>query len=70
LKSYATHSFAEQWPYILGGLFIFATLFMPKGLIGVPAQLMALKNKFMRKPVAATPAIPAEAAALEPVIKE
>jgi urea transport system permease protein len=70
LKSYATHSFAEQWPYILGGLFIFATLFMPKGLIGLPAQLMALKNKFMPKPVVVTPASAPEAAALEPATKE
>lgn len=49
LKSYATHSFAEQWPYILGGLFIFATLFMPKGLIGLPEQFVNLKTKFTRK---------------------
>src|SRR6185295_4434545 len=34
LKSYATHKYAEQWLYFLGGLFIAATLFMPKGLIG------------------------------------
>ena len=68
LKSYATHSFAEQWPYFLGGLFIFATLFMPKGLIGLPAQLMALKKKFSRKTVEATPT-PA-AAALETATKE
>ncbi len=67
LKSYATHSFAEQWPYILGGLFIFATLFMPKGLIGVPAQLMELKKKLTRKPAEATSAAPA---ALEPATKE
>jgi urea transport system permease protein len=64
LKSYATHSFAEQWPYILGGLFIFATLFMPKGLIGVPAQLKELKRKFSRKPVETAPAT------LEPATKE
>ena len=68
LKSYATHSFAEQWPYFLGGLFIFATLFMPKGLIGLPAQLKALKKKFTSKPAEGTPA-PA-AAALEPATKE
>ena len=55
LKSYATHSFAEQWPYILGGLFIFATLFMPKGLIGLPKQLMELKKKFTGKPAAPEP---------------
>lgn len=39
LKSYATHAFAEQWPYVLGGLFLFVTLFMPKGLVGLPEQL-------------------------------
>ena len=38
LKSYATHAFAEQWPYILGALFVGVTLFMPKGIIGLPEQ--------------------------------
>src|SRR6266496_836496 len=28
LKSYATHSFAEQWLYLLGGLFILVVVFM------------------------------------------
>jgi urea transport system permease protein len=51
LKSYATHSWAEQWPYILGGLFIFATLFMPKGLIGVPDQFRAIWRRFFSPPV-------------------
>ena len=67
LKSYATHSWAEQWPYILGGLFIFATLFMPKGLIGLPTQLKELKNKLTRKPAESSPAAPA---ALELATKE
>ena len=49
LKSYATHAFAEQWPYILGGLFVFVTLFMPKGIIGLPEQLRELKDRFTRK---------------------
>jgi urea transport system permease protein len=49
LKSYATHSFAEQWPYILGALFIFVTLFMPKGIVGLPGQFRELKNRFTRK---------------------
>jgi urea transport system permease protein len=44
LKSYATRAFAEQWLYFLGGLFIFVTLFMPKGIIGLPEQLRALEN--------------------------
>jgi len=49
LKSYATRAFAEQWLYFLGGLFIFATLFMPKGIIGVPEQLRGLKKRFFDK---------------------
>lgn len=48
LKSYATHAFAEQWPYFLGALFIFVTLFMPAGIAGLPAQFRALRQK-MRK---------------------
>jgi urea transport system permease protein len=71
LKSYATHSFAEQWPYFLGGLFIFATLFMPKGLIGLPEQLMALKRKLTRKNGdAPMPGAASAAVILEPAAKE
>lgn len=47
LKSYATHAYAEQWPYILGLLFVLVTLFMPKGIVGLPAQLVALKRRFL-----------------------
>jgi urea transport system permease protein len=49
LKSYATHGFAEQWPYILGALFIFVTVFMPKGIIGIPEQLRAAKDRWFRQ---------------------
>jgi urea transport system permease protein len=57
LKSYATHAFAEQWPYILGLLFIFVTLFMPKGIIGLPEQFRGLKRRWNRRaaPAAGTP---------------
>jgi urea transport system permease protein len=58
LKSYATHAFAEQWPYILGALFVFVTLFMPKGIIGIPGQLRDLKNRFTRKPDDEKPVVP------------
>ncbi len=51
LKSYATHSFAEQWPYFLGILFILVTLFLPEGLAGLPARLKGLR----RKPAPTTP---------------
>ncbi len=50
LKSYATHAMAELWPYLLGVLFIFVTLFMPKGIIGLPEQFRNLKQRWQRKP--------------------
>ncbi len=68
LKSYATHAFAEQWPYILGLLFIFVTLFMPKGIVGIPEQFRELKKRFGKKttaePAVAGPA-PVEPSAAE-----
>jgi urea transport system permease protein len=59
LKSYATHAFAEQWPYILGLLFIFVTLFMPKGIIGLPEQFRSLKRRYLPCKPAASPPPPA-----------
>jgi urea transport system permease protein len=56
LKSFATRAFAEQWLFILGGMFIFVTLFMPKGIVGIPDQLRALRKKW-RSP-AVEPAAP------------
>ena len=70
LKSYATHSFAEQWPYVLGGLFVFVTLFMPKGLIGLPDQLRGLAKKFAKKPAAEISAAAIPETKLEPTGKE
>ena len=49
MKSYATRAFAEQWLYFLGGLFILVTLFMPKGIVGLPEQFRELKRKFFAK---------------------
>jgi urea transport system permease protein len=48
LKSYATHAFAEQWPYLLGALFVFVTLFMPQGIVGLPAQFATLRKRWAR----------------------
>lgn len=62
LKSFATHSFAEQWPYIIGFLFIFVTVFMPKGIIGLPAQFRELKSRYQkRKAVGDLPSTPVSA---------
>lgn len=34
-KSWFTGAFADVWLFILGGMFIFVTLFMPKGILGL-----------------------------------
>ncbi|HXI42611.1 MAG TPA: urea ABC transporter permease subunit UrtC [Candidatus Limnocylindrales bacterium] len=41
-KTYLTGAFPEVWLYALGSLFVFVTLFLPRGLIGlVPARRKA-----------------------------
>jgi urea transport system permease protein len=60
LKSYATHAFAEQWPYILGVLFVFVTIFMPKGIIGLPDQFRALRRRFSFQPIQDIPPVQPE----------
>ena len=73
LKSYATRAFPEQWLYILGGLFIVVVVFMPKGLVGLPGQLMRLKTHFLerRRPSPAAMSAPDPVApTLKPVVRE
>jgi urea transport system permease protein len=36
-KSYFTGAFPEAWLYLLGGLFVGTTLFLPKGIVGTSA---------------------------------
>ena len=43
---------------ILGALFVFVTLFMPKGIIGIPEQLRGIKNRLTRKRDGDEPRIP------------
>jgi urea transport system permease protein len=35
LKSYLTASFPDVWLFVLGGLFVIVTLFLPRGVLGV-----------------------------------
>ncbi|MGF7176401.1 urea ABC transporter permease subunit UrtC [Azospirillum doebereinerae] len=44
-KSYFTGALPELWLFALGGLFVAVTLFLPKGLLGLGAQLMARMPK-------------------------
>jgi urea transport system permease protein len=50
LKTYATRAFAEQWLYILGGLFVLVTLVMPDGMVGIPRALQRLAGRLGWKP--------------------
>ena len=39
VKSWATRAYPDLWLLILGAIFIVVTVFMPKGLVGLPEQL-------------------------------
>jgi urea transport system permease protein len=45
-KSWATRAYPDLWQILLGALFVLVTLFMPKGLVGLPEQLRGLKKRF------------------------
>ncbi len=60
LKSWATRAAPELWLYIIGGLFIVVVLFLPGGLISLPAKFRAAWAKLRPPPPApAAPAAPA-----------
>jgi len=44
-KTYFTGAFPEAWLYMLGGLFIFATLFLPKGIAGTETIIEAYERR-------------------------
>jgi urea transport system permease protein len=60
LKSWTTRAYPDMWLLILGTLFILVTVFMPKGIVGVPEQLRALHGRLRPK------SAPAVATADEP----
>jgi urea transport system permease protein len=44
-KSYFTGALPEYWLFALGGLFVFVTLFLPKGIVGLLAQWRRMTTK-------------------------
>jgi urea transport system permease protein len=59
-KTYFTGAFAELWLFMLGGLFVLTTLYLPKGIVGWVKQMQEgdgkaaqwialLTNKFSNK---------------------
>ena len=59
LKSYATRAFPDLWLIILGGLFVLIVLFLPGGIVSLPARISSLWRKFRAAPPGSDP-IPAE----------
>jgi len=47
-KTYFTGALPEAWLFMLGGLFIVATLFLPKGIVGTQAILDAFERQRLR----------------------
>ena len=46
LKSWTTRAFPDLWLLILGTVFVMVTVFMPKGIVGLPEQLQGLRRRF------------------------
>lgn len=49
MKSWATRAYPDMWLLFLGTLFVLVTLFMPKGLVGLPDQIRTWKSGFSRR---------------------
>lgn len=50
IKSWASSgATADYWPLLLGGAFVLVVLFMPKGIIGLPAQIQGILAKRKRQ---------------------
>ncbi|MBL9187213.1 MAG: urea ABC transporter permease subunit UrtC [Opitutaceae bacterium] len=66
LKSWATRAYPDLWLIILGGLFILVVLFLPGGIVSIPARLKAAWQKFSARTVpkdSASPPAPESASA-------
>ena len=49
-KTYFTGALPDIWLFMLGGLFIAVTLFLPKGIVGSVPAFDGVKNLWRRKP--------------------
>jgi urea transport system permease protein len=66
MKSWATRAYPDLWLIFLGTMFILVTVFMPKGIVGLPAQLRGVYKKFTVKKIKAEPAVADAGDAIEP----
>lgn len=69
LKSWTTRAFPDLWLLFLGTLFVLVTLFMPKGLVGLPGQLQALRRRYGSRVALEPVSTPAPVKPGEPCVK-
>lgn len=55
LRSWATHAYPDSWLIILGAIFLVVVLFLPGGVVSLPAKLTALWRR--RSPAPSAPAV-------------
>lgn len=67
IKSWASRAYPDYWLLILGGTFVLIVMFMPKGIIGLPAQIQgALRRWKKKKDDDETPTTPEKSTATDP----
>jgi urea transport system permease protein len=65
LRSWATHAYPDSWLIILGAIFLVVVLFLPGGVVSLPAKISAMVRR--RRPEAAPdPVVPAETESSKP----
>jgi urea transport system permease protein len=64
LKSWATRAIPDMWLILLGSLFLVVVLFLPQGLISIPARIRELRSRGRNAP---TPVNPVGATSKAPV---
>ncbi len=57
-KTFFTGAFPEYWLFLLGGLFVVVTLFLPQGILGLIDRVMARRRR--PEPPAERPLVPEE----------
>jgi urea ABC transporter permease protein UrtC len=58
LKSWASRAYPDGWLIGMGVIFILVVLFLPKGIVGIPAQLAAMRKRNDDPPDAPIPPEP------------
>jgi urea ABC transporter permease protein UrtC len=51
LKSWATHAYPDSWLIILGGICLIVVMFLPGGIVSLPARLATLRRRRQPAPV-------------------